>query len=201
MSRHEPTFRPHLSRSRVALAALIIATLALTGSAFAMAEGPARLSLSPSSATVREGQTVDIAIRLDNAFNVAGAEMAIRFNPAVLEVEDADPSLDGIQIAAPGPFWGGRQTFQAQNSVDNAAGLIHYSVTIVKSSSEPGVDGPGTLATIRFHAKGNGLSALTFEPGSVKLSDSNVNRIAVEASGGRIIVGYQLFLPLGMRLH
>ena len=72
-------------------------------------------------------------------------ELHLRFDPAVVQVADADPGKDGIQVAV-GDFLSA--DFVAQNQADNQAGSIDYAVTQV-NPNEPR-SGSGTLLVIRF---------------------------------------------------
>jgi len=98
---------------------------------------------------------VTVAIRIENAIRLYGVEAHLAFDPTHLEVEDADPDTEGIQIQAgdfPSP------DFVVQNQADNAKGTIDYTVT--QLAPREAVDGSGVLATVTV--KGKDTSSLTF---------------------------------------
>jgi hypothetical protein len=75
-----------------------------------------------------------------------GAAIELAFDPAVVEVVDADPGTAGIQIApgtCPSP------DFVVQNSADNSTGAILYDVRSLSPS--PPCSGDGVIAQITFH--------------------------------------------------
>jgi len=124
------------------------------------AAADASVSVDPDSASVVVGSTVDVAVRIDDASNLYSAAFHLTFDPAVLEVVDADPSRDGVQIfpgTFPGPSQGPGDI--VTNAADNTAGTVDYDFTLLDPA--PVANGSGVLATIRFRGKAVGSSALT----------------------------------------
>ena len=74
--------------------------------------------------------------------------MRAKFDPAVLEVVDANPAQDGVQIV-PGSFL--KPDFVVRSLADNAAGTIWYASTQV-SPTLP-VSGTGVLFSAVLRAK------------------------------------------------
>ena len=137
---------------------------------------------NPSPANVAIGQVVTVNVQIDSVTGLAGAEVNISYNPALLEVQDADPNKAGVQIA-PGSFL--KPDFVAQNAADNAQGKISFAVTQV-APTQP-VNGSGVLATISFKGKADGTSALTFNV--VNLSTSGGTAIGRAVQNGQVKVG------------
>ena len=112
----------------------------------------------PPSLTLRPGEQGTIAIRVDNAADVYGVELHLRFDPALVEVVDAQPGQPGTQIAA-GDWLA--QGFAAVNKADNTAGTIDYAVTLINPA--PALSGGGAVAVITFKGKAAGTSPLTVQ--------------------------------------
>ncbi len=110
------------------------------------------------------------------------AEIELRFNATVLQVQDADPGQAGVQIQ-PGDF--PSPDLVVMNAADNAAGGVRYALTQI-APKEP-VSGSGILASITFQGIADGSSDLTFN--LVNLADNQGQVIPSSSQGGSIIVG------------
>jgi hypothetical protein len=139
----------------------------LTGTGSAQEGATVRLEPLPGQ---EEADAVTVAIRIENATRLYGAEVHLAFDPARLEVQDADPDKEGVQIQAgdfPSP------DFVVQNQADNTRGTIDYAVTQV--APREAVDGSGILATVTVKDKDMGTSSLTFV--GAKLADPDGQEI------------------------
>ncbi|GAB4406388.1 MAG: hypothetical protein Kow00123_18960 [Anaerolineales bacterium] len=139
----------------------VLLILALLGPAVAAREAAAqtntRVVLSPASALVGEGQTAAVEVRVENVQALYGLDIRISFDPAVVEVVDADATQAGVQVR-PGDLLS--VDFMIRNTADNAQGTIWYALTQL-NPSEP-VSGSGTAFIILFKGKQRGAtSALT----------------------------------------
>lgn len=158
---------PHWTGLLVALVAL---TLVPVGAV--QASGTTTL-VSPATTEVVIGNKTTVDIRVENVSDLFGVEVHLTFDPALLEVDDADAGKAGVQIAS-GPFL--NPYFTAQNDVDQAAGKIDFSVS--QGPSDAAVSGSGVVATITFEGEAVGTSALSFSsvvlaaPGGVPISSS-----------------------------
>lgn len=128
----------------------------------------ATLSVSPSSHTVKAGDTFSISVRLDTqGDSVDGVDLRyLNYNPSLLQVLDADASKAGVQIT-PGTL----MPMTLLNNVDQAAGKISFSQV---SAGGTKYKGSGTLATISFKALASGSTQLTFNHTPSNTTDSNV---------------------------
>jgi len=118
-------------------------------------EGSVFILIDPPAKAVSVGQiwTVDIVVDA-GAQPVEGAQAAINFDPAILQVVDAtgNPTAEIIPCAA--------LPDGLQNHVDNAAGHIDYAAGLLSGSAP---SGRFCLATIRFRAIApTGGTTLTF---------------------------------------
>ena len=199
---------PLCSRLVATLALLLIALLLsgpLTGTESAQEGATVRLETRPG----QEGaDTVTVAIRIENATRLYGAEVHLAFDPTHLEVQDADPDTEGVQIQAgsfPSP------DFVVQNQADNNKGTIDYAVT--QMAPREAVDGSGILATVTVKGKDKGPASLTFveamlaNPDGQEIPsqtvDGQVEIAAVAAPGGMnlgllIGVGVIVILVIGV---
>ncbi len=129
----------------------------------------ATLAVSPASSSVNVGANFSVNIVLDTTGQaVAGVDIySLHFNPAVLQVVDADGVTAGVQIAA-----GSLMSNNQYNSADNTTGVIQFSQT--PSTSGTNFTGSGNLATITFSPVAAGTSNLTFDFTLNSTTDTNV---------------------------
>jgi LysM repeat protein len=159
---------------------LMLATLFTTPIGYGLAQGT-MVTIDPASSTVDVGATTTVDIHIANVTNLYGADVKLTFDPALLEVVDADSGRDGVQIQL-GTFLS--PDFVAKNTVDPAAGTIALAIT--QTAPRDPVSGSGDLATITFRGKANGTSAVSFV--SVSLSDPDGGAISAGTQGGSITV-------------
>jgi hypothetical protein len=98
-----------------------------------------------------------LQIWVENVKELYAVDMEIRFDAGRLQVADADPGTDGVQIKpgqVPNP------DFVATNSADNRQGVIRYVVT--QLGSRPGFGGKGLIATINWQGNAGQAAAVTF---------------------------------------
>lgn len=145
----------------------------------------ATVRFEPSSTQVSAGQTFDVNLRVESIADLYGFSTKIRFNPAILEVVDADSATSGVQISR-GSFFpsDSNQAHVVRNIVDNGTGEIEFAITLLGST--PALSGSGTVATIRFHAKAGGTTPLAFS--SLQLINSAATAIPATHSDGQITV-------------
>ena len=166
------------------LSAMLAAALSPGFSTSAEAQGPT-ISIDPASAQVAVDGTVDVNVVIADVTGLYSATVHLHFDAAVLEVVDANPSADGVQISPgyfPGPSEGAGDV--TQNVADNSAGTIDYDFALLNNA--PAVSGSGTLATIRFRGKAIGPAAITFQ--SAELWDSSHQPIANTTADGQVQV-------------
>lgn len=175
----KPLYRPFALLCVVALLALVSGQL-VPGPA--VAQGGTLVKVQPASQQIAVGATTVVEIRVENVTGLAAADIELRFNAAVLQVQDADSARDGVQIQ-PGNF--PAPDFVALNTVDNSAGTIRYALTQLPPHTP--VNGSGVMATITFRGVNNGTSELAF--GTVNLANAQGQPIASSPQNGSITVG------------
>lgn len=109
----------------------------------------------PLAIGIKKSETQPVSIRIEGAQEMYGIEFHLRFDPKVVQVQDADKDKKGVQIATAQWVADG---FVAANQVDNKRGTIDYAVTLLNPA--PALNGDGVVATIQFKAIGDGTSPL-----------------------------------------
>lgn len=135
---------------------------------------PARLEMAP-------GDTGTLEIRVENVHQLAGAEVHLIFDPALLEVIDEAPSTEGVQIAH-GDFLS--PDFVAQNIAEPGAGTIDYAIACIPV--DKAVSGSGVLARLSFHALSEGETLVTIR--SVLFADPQGQPIETDADSSLLVV-------------
>ena len=126
--------------------------------------GPTILRMVPSVVNLTVGETALVEVWLDNAEELHSVELHIGFEPGYVNIEDANPEVEGIQVSE-GVIPAPDQVIQ--NEVNNDAGLIIYHVA--KATGNPG-SRSGTVASFTVQALAEGGSPLRFNV--VKLLDA-----------------------------
>jgi uncharacterized membrane protein len=119
----------------------------------------ALVSISSAPSSVFVGHTVESEVLLSNASDFYGIEFFMSYDPAVLQVVDADPALPGVQIGL-GEIFPSDQHTIGVNEVNTVTGQI--SLGVARLSPLPPVNGDGVLAHITWEAVGEGVSELNF---------------------------------------
>lgn len=126
------------------------------------------LSLNPATSTTTLSDTFNAEIIV----NTGGAAVDdvdifyLHFDPAVLQVQDSDPSQAGVQIAK-GTIFG---TYTGMN-VDNTNGTISVSGLDIGGL---GYNGTGVFATVTFKSISVATTNVTFDFTSGSGTDSNI---------------------------
>lgn len=110
---------------------------------------PAQVRTAYSAYQVAAGQETEIVVILEGARDVYGIDVAARYDPALLEVVDADPGRVGVQVVE-GTF--PQPEFVALNSANPQTGEIRYAVTQLNPT--PPASGSGTIFAVRVRGLG-----------------------------------------------
>ena len=169
----------------LALAAVVLSLVAL----IAASSGPASIrtaearpnaatiTLSPSPATIVGCDTAQVQVVINDVVNLYGVDIRLAFDPAALEVVDANSGKAGIQVLSGGFLV---TPFILFDTADNTAGTIRFVATQLNPT--PPANGTGALVNILFRAKLSGATPLTFT--LTQLSDPNGQAIAATATNG-----------------
>jgi len=122
---------------------------------------------------VPPGQRFEVPFEVRAVEDLYAIDIEIRFDPAILQVEDANPDADGIQPALGTFLEAGLTLF---NMVDNEAGLVRFAMSQV-NPAEP-KSGDGIVLVLTFIAGAEGESDL--EIGLLEASDRFGNAVVLE---------------------
>lgn len=149
-----------------ALVGIILAGILLPTNVIAQSDN-ATLQFDPMTMGLKPGSKDTISITTDNVRDLYAMEFHLSFNPQLIEVVDADPSKDGVQIAS-ADVW--KEGFIAINKVDNIAGKIDFAVTLL-NPAQP-IAGKQTVAAIMFNAKNDGISQINIDSAILTTRDA-----------------------------
>ncbi|MEM7536864.1 MAG: S8 family serine peptidase [Chloroflexota bacterium] len=158
------------------------------------AETNTQLFITPNELQIDTiGQTIDVAVQIENVTELYGFSSELTFNPAVLQVMDINPIDAGVQIQV-GEFLDAQQQVLV-NRVDNETGRIELAVT--QTYPAEAQQGSGVLARIQFESIGNGQSNIQFS--NIQLVDGSAESLptdTISLSGSDVQVGgYLMHLP------
>jgi hypothetical protein len=146
----------------------------------------AQLWLDPSSLNLAPGDVKTVDIRVKDVTELAGAEVHLAYDPALLEVVDADAETDGVQIAH-GDFLS--PEFVVQNTADGTTGTVDYAIALM--SLDNAASGDGVLARITFRGLSKGKTTIAVQ--GVLLADKDGQPIDVETESSQAVVGGSSF--------
>jgi hypothetical protein len=161
--------------------------------------GDTMLRVLPASGSYEVGQTIDVAVWVEDVVDLYGVDIRLAFDPTQLQVIDANPDLPGVQVQPLDDILS--PDFIIQRDADNVAGTVWYAVTQVNPS--PPASGSGPLFAFSFTVLAPGLSDVLVT--NDQLADQNGMIIPVNVEGASYLLsddtaqGYTLFLPLVQR--
>jgi hypothetical protein len=161
--------------TRRLFAALLLLAASLVVPAPGLAQAPTIFRVDPAQISVGLGQIETVRVVIENVKDLYGGEAHLKFDPAVLEVVDADPARDGIQIT-PGDFL--KPDFVAVNKANNISGTIDYALTQLNPT--PAANGSGVFMIIQFRGKVQGLTSKITAAGNI---------LAVIAGPQKVVAG------------
>ncbi|MBC7265226.1 MAG: hypothetical protein H5T64_12855 [Chloroflexi bacterium] len=126
----------------------VLLCIMLLGTSGVLAQQTTLIHLIPAPALVGEGQTAAVEVRVENVRDLYGLDIRLSFDPSVVEVVDADPTTDGVQVR-PGDLLS--VDFVIRNTADNEKGTIWFALTQLNPSEA--VNGSGTAYIITFKGK------------------------------------------------
>jgi hypothetical protein len=159
----------------------ILITLAFPNFPAVAQAGNTILRFVPPALGLKPDAQATLDIRLDNVQGLYGLEFQIVFDPDIIQVIDADPDKEGVQVK-PADWW--RGGFVAVNRVDNENGRIEFAATLLRPALA--VNGNRVVATIPFSARKTGTSSLNVE--SATLSTRNAEALPYTQQTGQVWV-------------
>ena len=133
----------------VGCAVAILLTIAAARPIWAQDSGGATILFDPATVDVAAGQMVTLNIVLEDASEAYGIDLRASFDPALVEIVDADSAQDGVQMT-PGAFL--KPDFVVRNAADNTTGALRYVVTQVNPTLP--ATGSGVILSLQARWQG-----------------------------------------------
>ena len=162
-------------------ALLVVWVLIPTEFGLAATQAQTTVQVMPQTAKVRRGQQATVDLLIDQVEGLYGAQVRLTFDPDVIEVVDADPAQDGVQVepgTIPSP------DYVVRNTADNRAGTIDYALTQV-TPRDP-ANGGGVLARVTFRGRTVAVSEVRFD--QIVLATNEGGTIAAVPLDGQVRV-------------
>jgi hypothetical protein len=145
-------------------------------------DGEALVCTDPVRLEIGAGQIETLQILLMNADKIYGIDLQATFDPAVVEVVDADSEQTGVQMQS-GVF--PKPDFSVRNLADNKTGTLRYVVTQLKPT--PPASGTGIILMVHFLGKTQGSSSkLTFT--TAVIADRRGNKQPVTTRWAELVI-------------
>jgi hypothetical protein len=144
--------------------------------------GEALVCTDPVRLEIGAGQSETLQILLVNADKVYGIDLQAAFDPAVVEVVDADSKKPGIQML-PGGFL--KADYAARNLADNKTGTLRYVATQLNPT--PPSSGRGIILSIRFRGRKAGTHTRVTIVSAV-IADRRGIKQPVTTRGGDLVI-------------
>ena len=153
---------------------------ALCAAAPAMAQEGARVGVF-ADLEIPLNTRVEVPVEVRDVSELYAVDLTIRFDPEILQVEDADPNTAGVQPGLATFLDAGMTLF---NEVDNETGTVRFVMSQINPSE--GKSGSGNLLVLYFVGKQAGTSQVTVE--KVELANRLGEAIAVSGADAEIVV-------------
>ena len=168
---------------RPAIVVLCLALVAIAGPAPARSAPATRLRLDPATVQIATGETLTLALWVDDVENLHRVELHVDYDWAGLEVQDAEPGRAGVQIE-PGPIF--CATCIPQNEV--SSGQIHFVAQRDRVGGPFSGSGIVAYITLLVTATEPATCTVSFDQELTQLFDSEGAPIAVEQFSDAAIV-------------
>ncbi len=165
------------------IACVVLVCLLAPSAALSQAPRPA-LGFWPGFTFLPVGHTAEVQVRATSFVGLYGCEVEVQYDPTALEIQDADPNTEGIQVRVGDVFSAGR-VFVALNAVDPQEGVVRFAATLLEP--EPPIHGSATLFYVRFKALRPGPTLIRF--GQVILVDRGAQTIDARLVDGGMWLG------------
>ena len=126
-------------------------------------------------------ERVEVPVEVRDVSELYAVDLTIRFDPDILQIEDANPDQAGIQPGLATFLDAGMTLF---NEVDNESGTVRFVMSQINPSE--GKSGSGNLLVLYFVGKQAGTSQVTVE--KVEFSNRFGEAIPVSGVDAQIVV-------------
>lgn len=150
-------------------------------------EPEAQVRIEPAQAQVGEGLTAALQVRVEGVHDLYALDIRLTFDPAVVQVVDADPATAGVQV------WPGdllALDLVARNTADNEAGTIWFAMS--QANPSPPVSGSGVAFGVTFRGRpGGGNSPLAVSYARLATRDGRAIPVAVQGGVLNVVAAAQ----------
>lgn len=148
----------------------------------------------PTRGSFGEGAQIQVEIRIVDVQDLYGADVRLAFDPALLQVIDADPNTPGTQITPRSDLLS--PDFVIKNEADNQAGTVWYAVTQLNPT--PPASGTGALFSFAFSVVGSGTATVGLDQ---QLATRMGEIIPAEGRGAtyQLVESTIIYLPIVMK--
>ena len=177
-----------MSSPRYRLVFLVLSLFCLVFASFSAAAAqeadPAEVGIF-TDIEMAPGARVEIPIEVRGVEALYAADLTLSFDPAIIQVEDANPNQDGVQLALGTFLDAGLVLF---NTADNDSGTIRFAMTQVNPSE--GKSGDGILLVLYARAASEGQSEV--EVTAVELANRMGESIPASGVGASVVVSAEI---------
>lgn len=155
----------------------ILASLSIVLSPLAGQQDSAVVRPEMAEYEIEGSSEVEVVFLLENASDVYAIDVQASYDPALIEIVDADSAKGGVQVQ-PGQF--PQPDLVVTQDANASAGTVRYVVTQLNPT--PPANGSGVLFTVRVRGRaGEGIGDLQIN--RVEMSDRDGNLLPVEWAG------------------
>jgi hypothetical protein len=141
-------------------------------------QAAATVALQAERTSLAVNEAIEVQVIVSGVENLYGAECHLRFDPALIKIQDADDSKAGVQIS-PGTAFPRGASFVALNVADEQQGKMDFAATLINPAAP--LSGQVMLASFIIIGKQEGSVALEFE--QVLMADRHGNALPVNYTG------------------
>jgi len=162
----------YLQRSALLLAFTFLALLVITSSVIHAIHASEKTTVhfSPPSGYILMQDEIAIEVWVSNVNHLYGLDIRATFDPGQIQIIDADPSRDGVQILPRRDILS--PDIIVRREADNDKGVIWYAVTQLNPA--PPVSGSGAVFAFKMHPLNLGVNRFDFSNVQLVTRDGEV---------------------------
>lgn len=150
-----PNLNKFFSFTTACLPALLLVLFALAPQA--QAQNGTRVYLEPVESA---NGLLTVEARAENVTDLYGLELHLKYDPALLEIQDSQADQAGVQVE-PGTLLPVNQGFVVANQANQGQGTVLYALTLLNPA--PAVSGSGPIARLTFKVLQDVPTTITVE--------------------------------------
>lgn len=194
-----PTATPTLTPTPTSTMGTVTATGTATTTATPQPVTETALRVLPAAGSYPVGEPILVEVWVEDVTDLYAADIRLAFPAALVQVQDANPALPGIQVIPRSDLLS--PDLLVRREADNDAGTVWYAVTQV-NPREP-VSGSGALFAFTFEVVAEGTAVVTISEMTLATLDGDVIPANTFGATYELTTGtdqdYMLFLPVVQR--